>query len=719
MRRNRQSLVLCCALILFMGSMWVKLPAQAQSPEPDRLVLAFYYTWFDEATWTPEKVADMPLEPYVSRDRGVMARHIEQAKSGGIDALVVSWFGPRTENNQTETNFSALLEVAQEHGFKMAVDFETASPLISGQEGVVAALQHVLDVHATKESYLRVDGRPVIFFWAIQHVPLAPGQASSLDAWRAIRQQVDPEHKSLWIAEGVDIDYQEVFDGHHLYSIAWSKDVSYTLTDWRNRVREWASAHGQERIWVATVMPGYNDLRTGRTDAFVRDRENGDFYRAAWQAAIDTRPDWVIVTSFNEWVEGSQIEPGQSYRNAYLDLTSEWADRFKSGVTSPEPALPPPTRTPETEPVLTPTTVVSVSAAPVLTSTEELSATEPLTVTRSLAAAQPFASATSLRGTAPVTSTVSQVASLELTPSDSPSAAAAVTSTTSLTVTSALTPVIVSGDQTEQVVVLDEPTPTGESVTGEIVASKVPMRAGPGRSFPVVGLLHEGFVIQILQGDPDADWLQIVAPTGEVGYVPVEFVDWEPVVVSVTAGPAVSQIEVEARPSTLSMGAIVSSTKVRKGPSSGFGPLLKVEPGDMFEILGSNLDGSWYQVRLPDGGEGWVVAYRMRRVEATVEPTLPVTTSVTGTVPVESMLTPEATMTVPTTAAVETTAPLTPQQLLTETLTPQFDMASMLPEDSLRRTEVLLGFILIIAGVGAFLVAIASGVMYAASRRGK
>ena len=42
----------------------------------DRLVLAFYYTWFDENSCGANKVPDRPAEPYISRDRGVMGRHI-------------------------------------------------------------------------------------------------------------------------------------------------------------------------------------------------------------------------------------------------------------------------------------------------------------------------------------------------------------------------------------------------------------------------------------------------------------------------------------------------------------------------------------------------------------------------------------------------------------------------------------------------------------------
>ncbi|HOZ41921.1 MAG TPA: hypothetical protein PLL25_14015, partial [Flavobacteriales bacterium] len=75
----------------------------------------------------------------------------------------------------------------------------------------------------------------------IDRVPLEAGQANALDAWRAIRQQADPERRSMWIAEGVDVKYQEVFDGHHLYNIAWAKDVRASLSDWAGRVRKWAS----------------------------------------------------------------------------------------------------------------------------------------------------------------------------------------------------------------------------------------------------------------------------------------------------------------------------------------------------------------------------------------------------------------------------------------------------------------------------------------------
>ncbi len=316
---------LVVSLLVAIGLTWPALvprPSSAQSP---RLVLAFYYNWFDENTWTPAKVPDFPTQPYVSRDPGVMDRHIAQAQAAGIDAFVVSWYGPGG-GNQTEGNFAAMLDVAAARGFKLALDVEVTSPFAGGgTAGTVEMLRHALATHANHPAYLRVDGKPVFFFWRQQRY--------GVSTWQGIRDQVDPGRSSIWIAEGIDMSYQAVFDGHHLYSVTWNppSDVFYTASKFSRWVQAERERYGSYRYWVATVMPGYNDLRTGRGNAFARGREDGAYYAQTWQAAIASNPDWVIVTSFNEWPEGTYIEPSQTYGDRYLGLTAEWAGRFKSG----------------------------------------------------------------------------------------------------------------------------------------------------------------------------------------------------------------------------------------------------------------------------------------------------------------------------------------------------------------------------------------------------
>jgi hypothetical protein len=362
---NRAWLVI--ALLVAIGLTLPAVTPRQTNAQGQRLVLAFYYNWFDENTWTPAKVPDFPTQPYVSRDRGVMDRHIAQAQGAGIDAFVVSWYGPGG-GNQTEGNFAAMLDVAAARGFKLALDVEVTSPFAgSGTAGTAEMLRHALATHANHPAYLRVDGKPVFFFWRQQRY--------GADTWRAIRDQVDPGRGSIWIAEGIDMSYQAVFDGHHLYSVTWNppSNVFTTANKFSRWMQDARNRYGSHRYWVATVMPGYNDLRTGRGNAFARSREDGAYYVQTWQAAIGSNPDWIIITSFNEWPEGTYIEPSQAYGDRYLGLTAEWAGRFKSGegqVYTPPPAPAvdsPPAAPPTPAPTATPAPTPSFAAVRVET----------------------------------------------------------------------------------------------------------------------------------------------------------------------------------------------------------------------------------------------------------------------------------------------------------------------------------------------------------------
>jgi hypothetical protein len=43
-------------------------PPSAQA-DGERLVLAFYYAWYDQNTWTSGQLPDLPLTPYTSANR--------------------------------------------------------------------------------------------------------------------------------------------------------------------------------------------------------------------------------------------------------------------------------------------------------------------------------------------------------------------------------------------------------------------------------------------------------------------------------------------------------------------------------------------------------------------------------------------------------------------------------------------------------------------------
>ena len=307
------------------------------APAEPRLVLALYYAWFDLGTWEEETATDRPQIPYSSADPVAIRRHVAWAREAGIDVLVSAWYGPK-DGNPTEANLRRLLDEAGHQGRRAAILLETDSrAFFPDRPSMVRALRHALKVHATHPAYMRVGGRPVILAWRPIAAFGADGRRvdrkapEAVAAWRALLDEVDPGRRALWIAEGDYFPFLEVFDGIFPYSIAWSPDPVRQLSAYGQKVRAWSAEHGARRFWAATAMPGYDDTRIpGRAGAFAVDRADGAYYERTFRGAIDSDPAWVIITSFNEWLKGTQIEPSPRYGRRYLDLTRALSDHFKA-----------------------------------------------------------------------------------------------------------------------------------------------------------------------------------------------------------------------------------------------------------------------------------------------------------------------------------------------------------------------------------------------------
>jgi hypothetical protein len=115
------------------------------------------------------------------------------------------------------------------------------------------------------------------------------------------------------------VDYFLNFsDGMHMYSpidINISKPLSNIFHVYNQASN---AAHSKNKAFVATVMPGYND--TNRPE-YVVDRQNGTFYALIWSIAKACSADGYAITSFNEWHEGTEVEPSIEYGYQYIDLT--------------------------------------------------------------------------------------------------------------------------------------------------------------------------------------------------------------------------------------------------------------------------------------------------------------------------------------------------------------------------------------------------------------
>src|SRR5207237_191656 len=149
-----------------------------------------------------------------------------------------------------------------------------------------------------------------------------------------------PHTAALWRAIAAH------FDGLYTYDV-----LSY---DGSTFARLCAEAHAAGLLCLPSVGPGY-DAERATGDPRVKPRRNGATYDSMWKAAIKANADAVTITSFNEWHEGTQIEPaarragylsydgawgltGKAAASAYLDRTLRWSGLLRAALRAREPA---------------------------------------------------------------------------------------------------------------------------------------------------------------------------------------------------------------------------------------------------------------------------------------------------------------------------------------------------------------------------------------------
>lgn len=317
-----------CVLALF-ASIAAQPVAYAAPAKP---VFAFYFPWYEPSDWNPARMSDLPPEPYTSGNDGVIARHIQQADDAGIDAFVCDWYGPKEP--RLNERCGKLLKATAGRDFNVTFMPDQAADYtgtLKNPQGMIDSLRYMRDNYMNHPNWLRWNGKPVVVFWNLPSF-------GDVNAWRNVQQQVDPNHEWFWMGEGVNFNYLDVFDGLYFFDITWAADPASAMNSYLRQFNAYNAAHSTNKPFIATVMPGYDDSRI-RGGHVIRDRANGEYYRRSWQAAIDKNAQAVMITSFNEWFEGSQIEPSRTYGNQYLDLTRDYAARFHNGATpAPAPA---------------------------------------------------------------------------------------------------------------------------------------------------------------------------------------------------------------------------------------------------------------------------------------------------------------------------------------------------------------------------------------------
>jgi glycoprotein endo-alpha-1,2-mannosidase len=271
-----------------------------------RSVGIFYYPWYGTPTrdggwqhWQqndnapPRTIASgwYPLRgAYSSDDPAVLRAQMREIAAAGIDTVIVSWWGP---GSVEDARFAAILFAARAAGLRVAVHVEPypgRTPANLAEPLEALASQGVTDFYIYDST--------------------ASGDAD----WAALNARLGSLR--LFANTGLPGKAQAGgFDGLYTYDVYVYDGSSFP--------RACASARRLGLICAPSVGPGY-DARRATGDPRVRSRADGATYDRMWRGAIRAGADQVTITSYNEWHEGTQIEPAQAVGGTYASYDGAW-----------------------------------------------------------------------------------------------------------------------------------------------------------------------------------------------------------------------------------------------------------------------------------------------------------------------------------------------------------------------------------------------------------
>jgi hypothetical protein len=279
--------MLILALVAFMAATATS-TASARSWQPKFPIrAAFYYPWYT-GHW--RDVSQTNFHPqggfYRSSQRRVIKRHIRMMQYGRIKAGISSWWGRGT---YTDRVFSRMLRMTARKRFRWAVFYEDEGYGDPSSSKIRADLRYIRARYARKPAYLRVKGRFVVFVWAT-----GGDTCEMARRWRAANSM------RAYVVLKIFPNYR----------------------DCRPRPPSWYEyAPVQRQINQApysfTVSPGF--WQKGHS---VRLQRSVGAFRSSVRAMTRSRARFKLVTTFNEWMEGTAVEGAQEWRRrpygAYL-----------------------------------------------------------------------------------------------------------------------------------------------------------------------------------------------------------------------------------------------------------------------------------------------------------------------------------------------------------------------------------------------------------------
>lgn len=291
--------------------------------------------------WREAASHDYPLIGlYDSGDHDVLECQVLQMKLAGIAGVIVDWYGIADHHDyaMVHRNTQALLPQLERAGLSFAVCYEDQSigqMVEGGKIEESSAAGHAGEVFRWMEEhwfslpfYLHHEDRPVLLTFGPQYLDPENWQ-SALGTFESNPWIFSLPH----LAETYDADG----------SFGWppvSGGEIVSPSAWRKNLEQLYGGSEREAPVVGVAFPGFHDIyeEARLHDSYGRiDSRNGSTFSETLDLALGSRLPLVQLATWNDYGEGTMIEPTRKQGYRYLEALQE---RLEPGFSPDDLRLP-------------------------------------------------------------------------------------------------------------------------------------------------------------------------------------------------------------------------------------------------------------------------------------------------------------------------------------------------------------------------------------------
>jgi hypothetical protein len=320
----------------------------------------FYFPgWHSMARWQP--ILDFPMRKpilgwYDESNPECADWQIKWAVEHGINFFMVDWYWSQGNRHLEHWLHNAYQKARFRKYLKWAVMWANHNPpKTHSLEDWRAVTQYWIDNYFKTEEYYRIDGRPAVFIWAPEGVRNDVGGSDHAARLYALSQKMAREsglpgiyfvamssHQSAAACQQLKREGYEAFTSYHAFQLAahraGSKRFPFSdVVDTSPQVWREADERASGLMYMPLVETGWSsEPWHGNESLVISDRtpqQFGELCRAARDFADRTDKKIIAIGPWNEWGEGSYIEP-------YAEFGFDDLDQLREAFCPPGPRPP-------------------------------------------------------------------------------------------------------------------------------------------------------------------------------------------------------------------------------------------------------------------------------------------------------------------------------------------------------------------------------------------